>query len=61
VTYDGEEFAVIENGEGHLPIIFLELYDLLACGRVPREWMETIHSSEKLTNDQKEQLSYYEN
>jgi hypothetical protein len=49
VTYDGEEFAVIENGEGHLP-----------CGRVPREWMETIHSSEKLSNDQKEQLSYYE-
>ncbi len=60
VTYDGEEFAVVMNGEGHLPIKFLELYDLLAFGRVPRDWMETIHSSEKLTNDQKEQLSYYE-
>eukprot|EP00985_Skeletonema_marinoi_P029845 scaffold29322_cov79-Skeletonema_marinoi.AAC.1 len=60
VTIDGEEFAVIMQGEGHLPIKFLELYDLLVHGRVPIQWMETIRSSEKLTNVQKEQLSYYE-
>ena len=41
VTVDGDEFAVIMNGEGHLPIEFLELYDLLAHGRVPSDWMES--------------------
>jgi len=60
VTVDGDEFAVIMNGEGHLPIEFLELYDLLAHGRVPSDWMESIHSSDKLTNKRKEQLSYYD-
>lgn len=55
---DGEEFAVIMNGEGHLPIEFLELYDLLAHGRVPSDWTKAICDSEHLSNKQKQQLSY---
>lgn len=38
VVIDGEEFAVIMNGQGHLPIKWLELYILVSTGRVPQAW-----------------------
>jgi hypothetical protein len=38
VVVNGEEFAVIMNGQGHLPIKWLELYILVSTGRVPQAW-----------------------